>query len=64
MTGILADEIDDYLEKEILLQEEQKECRQKCRVAGRGRWSIVYGQKDTLRGVNEKEKACSRMDLL
>ena len=40
MTGILADEIDDYLEKEILLPEEQKECRRKCRV-GRG-GKVVY----------------------
>ena len=29
MTSILADEI--YLEKKILLPEEQKECRQKCK---------------------------------
>ena len=64
MTGIFADEIDDYLEKEILLPEEQKDCRRKCRWGGEERWSIVYEQNDTSRGANEKEKACSRMDLL
>ena len=34
LAGILEDEIYDYLEKNILLLEEQKGCRQKCKGTG------------------------------
>ena len=34
LTGILTDEIYDYLEKKVLLPEEQKGCRWKCKGTG------------------------------
>ena len=52
LTGILEDEIYDYLEKNILLPEEQKGCRRKCKGTG----DLLFIDKMILREVRMRKK--------
>ena len=52
MTGILADEINDYLEKKMLFPEEQKRCRRKCKGTG----DLLLIDKTILRKVRMRKK--------
>ena len=52
MTVILPDEICDYLEKEMLLPEEQKGCRQKFKEIG----DLLFINKMILRKVRRRKK--------
>ena len=52
LTCILADEIYDYLEKKILLPEEQKGCRQRCKGTG----VLLFIDKMILRDVRMRKK--------
>ena len=52
LTGILADEIYDYLEKKMLLPEEKKGCRRKCKVTG----DLLFINKMILQEVQMRKK--------
>ena len=52
LTGILKDEIYDYLEKNILLPEEQKGCRRKCKGTG----GLLFIDKTILRELRMRKK--------
>ena len=52
MIGILGDEIYDYLEKKMLLSEEQKGCRRKCKGTG----DLLFIDKMILREVRMRKK--------
>ena len=52
MTGILADEIYDCLEKKVLLPEDQKGCRRKCK----GTDDLLFIDKMILREVQMRKK--------
>ena len=51
-TGILANEINDYLEKEMFVPEEQKGCKQKCK----GTSDLLFIDKIILREVRMRKK--------
>ena len=52
LTSILADEIYDYLEKNMLLPEDQKRCRRKCKGTG----DLLFIDKMILREVRMRKK--------
>ena len=52
LTGILADEIYDYLETKMLLSEQQKGCRRKCKGTG----DILFIDKMILQEVRMRKK--------
>ena len=52
MTGILADEIYNYFEKKMLLPEDQKECRGKCKRTG----DLLFTDKMRLWELGMKKK--------
>ena len=52
MTNILTEKIYNYLEKKILLSEEQKECRRKRKWTG----DLLFINKMILQGIRMKKK--------